>query len=371
MKKLTKGYVFKNIKFVGEWLGKEVPTKVQTKTKISWLKELDRYCTWHKEGNKIVIDEVFEVVKEKVDGRVENMKRVRVSQESYYKKPLQQIVLDYLTDNFDYEGSMQTLLYKEDIVTRKFNEEHNNKVVKAYHETVNNKLRKAFISALNELQALEVIKYSREMLFMFKGETEEWLLPDEYKSLYKEAYAYAEEATGMKPFTEYQYMLGCQSIFKAEVVKYMNAHGNFEKEIASYKKPFVIEKGEKFVECKMSPQDKKKFMQTIHERVSISKTVIDSKATIEKYGKEKEDTFIKTLEDIKRAFFYIDEIEKAEKIKQGFERYIVKIEKQIKLNIQFSDVFTAIREVTRLNEEYKELMGKNNDMALEFLMQYN
>ena len=40
--------------------------------KKSKLKELDTLCSWHKDGNKIVIDEIFEVAKEKVDGRANN-----------------------------------------------------------------------------------------------------------------------------------------------------------------------------------------------------------------------------------------------------------------------------------------------------------
>ena len=36
------------------------------------LKELDTLCNYHKEGNKIVIDDIFEVAKEKIDGRVSN-----------------------------------------------------------------------------------------------------------------------------------------------------------------------------------------------------------------------------------------------------------------------------------------------------------
>ena len=40
--------------------------------KQSRLKELDTLCNYHKEGNKIVIDEIFEVAKEKVDKRANN-----------------------------------------------------------------------------------------------------------------------------------------------------------------------------------------------------------------------------------------------------------------------------------------------------------
>ena len=36
------------------------------------LEELDTLCKYHKDGNKFVIDEVYEVAREKVDGRANN-----------------------------------------------------------------------------------------------------------------------------------------------------------------------------------------------------------------------------------------------------------------------------------------------------------
>ena len=36
------------------------------------LKELDTLCKWHKDGNKIVIDEIYNTPKDKEDNRVNN-----------------------------------------------------------------------------------------------------------------------------------------------------------------------------------------------------------------------------------------------------------------------------------------------------------
>ena len=47
--------------------------KVKTgKSKIAQMKEFDTICKWHKEGNKIVIDEVYSKSIDKVDNRVNN-----------------------------------------------------------------------------------------------------------------------------------------------------------------------------------------------------------------------------------------------------------------------------------------------------------
>lgn len=60
------GQVLKNYKELCEVLGIEPTTGNARKAQI---KELERYCKYHKEGNKIVIDEIFSKELEKVDNR--------------------------------------------------------------------------------------------------------------------------------------------------------------------------------------------------------------------------------------------------------------------------------------------------------------
>jgi hypothetical protein len=65
--KLTEGLIIKNYKILcTDYLGVE-PTKGNGRN--YHFKELERYCTYHKEGQKIIIDEVFSKVKEKIDMR--------------------------------------------------------------------------------------------------------------------------------------------------------------------------------------------------------------------------------------------------------------------------------------------------------------
>lgn len=67
IEKLQKGIIIKNYKVLCEdYLG-VTPTKGNGRK--YHFKELDRYCEWHKEGQKIIIDNVFESVKEKIDMR--------------------------------------------------------------------------------------------------------------------------------------------------------------------------------------------------------------------------------------------------------------------------------------------------------------
>lgn len=63
------GHVFKNYKAICEWLGVK---PASGNTKISHMKEFDRYCKYHKDGNKFIIDEVYDVPRDKVDRRENN-----------------------------------------------------------------------------------------------------------------------------------------------------------------------------------------------------------------------------------------------------------------------------------------------------------
>ena len=61
--------IYKNWKELCEEVGWKTTGGTYKKAK---LKELDTICSWYKEGNKIVVDEIFEVPKEKIDERINN-----------------------------------------------------------------------------------------------------------------------------------------------------------------------------------------------------------------------------------------------------------------------------------------------------------
>lgn len=66
MKKLKKGQVFKNWKEVCEWFDWKT---TGGDTKKAYLKEFESLCEYHKEGNKFIIDKVFNKPKQIKDGR--------------------------------------------------------------------------------------------------------------------------------------------------------------------------------------------------------------------------------------------------------------------------------------------------------------
>lgn len=67
---LKKGKVFKNWKILCSEL--EISNE-KGNTKKANEKELSRFCEWHKEGQKIIIDRVFRNPKESEDGRMDKM----------------------------------------------------------------------------------------------------------------------------------------------------------------------------------------------------------------------------------------------------------------------------------------------------------
>lgn len=84
---LTVGRVFKNYKELCKFMGWK-PTGGDYKK--ARLKELDTLCKWHKEGNKIIIDDVFAEVKNKEDGRSKN---------NVFVNPVEVILLFALKDS--------------------------------------------------------------------------------------------------------------------------------------------------------------------------------------------------------------------------------------------------------------------------------
>ena len=79
-------------------------------SRVSQLKELESLCSYHKEGNKFVIDEVFENPIPIKDGRVGNFKnypQFKVNKDKWYNKGVYMIKLDnqvYIGSTVNFRG---------------------------------------------------------------------------------------------------------------------------------------------------------------------------------------------------------------------------------------------------------------------------
>lgn len=75
--------VFKNYKELCEFMGWEV---IRGNSMRARLKELDSLCKWHREGQKIVVEMVYDTPKKKEDGRTNSQIGRRLLSDEEFKK---------------------------------------------------------------------------------------------------------------------------------------------------------------------------------------------------------------------------------------------------------------------------------------------
>lgn len=98
--KLYIGQVFKNKKILCEYLNQEyIPNKTASNAQ---LKEWHRYIDWEKDGQKIIITDIYPIPLDKDDGRVKNGTRI-------YQQFIEEILLAYMDSQIS-----QGLVYKDD-----------------------------------------------------------------------------------------------------------------------------------------------------------------------------------------------------------------------------------------------------------------
>jgi len=120
--KLYVGMTFKNYKEFCIAMG--IPVKTSTNSKKAQFKELERYCTYIKQGQKITITEIFDKPLDKIDHRGTDNNRKEfpnflISKEDETKTGIYKIVLN--ENNDIYIGSTTTSFRQRFIQHRKFN----------------------------------------------------------------------------------------------------------------------------------------------------------------------------------------------------------------------------------------------------------
>lgn len=162
---LRKGKAFKNYKDLCNKLGLEVKFG---NSKISQLKELERFCKYHKDGRQFIIDKVYAKPKTKVDGRSNN----GGNNNSIYADELDKLVLAYVKTG---TYTLQELFTKQiPILTKKHSEllkvgykrfAKDNKLskglVKEYNENIYSILKNAIQTSLGRLQKQGKLKFKK------------------------------------------------------------------------------------------------------------------------------------------------------------------------------------------------------------------
>lgn len=165
MIKFTAGQIIKNYVELCK-IFNFTPTKSNMR---KWhIKELDRYCTWHKEGWAFVVDEPFDKPLPKVDGRKNN------GGHSKYGTLIDELIIQLVQDT-PVENQTFADIFTEYIIL--FSDEYkalkqkgydefandnglSKNLVSAYVQKMNNIVKQCFESSLKRLHNQGVIKYS-------------------------------------------------------------------------------------------------------------------------------------------------------------------------------------------------------------------
>ena len=208
MNKLEVGQIFKNYKAVCEWL--EIKPTTGT-AKIAQIKEFERYCKYYRDGQKYIIDEVFDNPTEKIDGRVNN----KGGNNNKYFDLMDNVIIDLLKHG-DVCESQKTLFCDKIplFIMNEYNTYYNisldtmakrykttNNLVKTYYDKMLNITKKCFLSSLNRLKRQGIIDYEIGYTVMnYYGGTEYISPNDKMFSTIKQAEAEVYNEMEIKPY---------------------------------------------------------------------------------------------------------------------------------------------------------------------------
>ena len=181
--------MYKNFRELCEELNWKVGTGKQKKIQ---LEELSRLCSYHKEGNKIVIDEIFEVAKEKIDGRANNGGHStkstreddgRKNKNAIYKE-LDDIILNYLychTSDDTVNVTKKQLVRKcEFDINVQETDEYSKETINDVLDVYKNILTHSIDSSLKRLEKKGFINYKYTFMVHYEGE---WRLATEEEEM--------------------------------------------------------------------------------------------------------------------------------------------------------------------------------------------
>lgn len=173
---LYDGQVFKNYKHLCAEL--EMMVKTGKDSKNAQFKELERYCNFVKDGHKIMIKEVYDIPKEKVDGRGKS----EGSRRSLYGNGVQLLITDLLAQS---EGNISISKSKLWVSIGMVNVnygvcgqhvkklsrymEMDEKVIYDFYNINNSNFSSIVESALNGLENKRIILYNKVIKVALKG----------------------------------------------------------------------------------------------------------------------------------------------------------------------------------------------------------
>ncbi|KNY24979.1 hypothetical protein [Pseudobacteroides cellulosolvens] len=301
---ITKGQVIKNYKVLCEILGHKVKAG---KSKILHMKDLERYFKFHFDKQKIIIDEVYDTPKEKVDGRITNGK-------SKYDNLMDNIITNRVLTYNTIEASKNDLFKNYiELFTPQYNDlfldtegfAESNKlgigITNEYLSKLNNIVMNCTTSALNRLQKKGVIKWSLDMFI--KDNPEEYYADPELFQLLKVKEKLAYEEMQIKPFARAN--ISINKKFKRLVCDFINEDIN--RSIYNYWKVYNISLIKEDIEEQIED------IEELKKRLSIS--ICESVKNRKMFNKEVgifypyvADKYKEQLEKLNQLVFGVNEI---------------------------------------------------------------
>ena len=168
MEKFKSGDKYK-LREIAEILGFSLPTpkNIPTNTRKAIYRELERYCTYHKEGTGkgqiVVIDEVFSTIHDKKDGRTQG-------NNSKYIDDLKRIILasiEFGSSSLESRKSLYTdcfNIFEEKQYSAMYDDSGDSKAVELYKSTLFSKLKSALDNALKRLERDKKIEYEKQKM---------------------------------------------------------------------------------------------------------------------------------------------------------------------------------------------------------------
>lgn len=184
--KLKKGQVIKNYKELCIILNVECSSG---NAKKAHIKEFERYCNFHKEGNKYIVDEVFDSPKPKqynIGKRINNG-----GNNTKYDTLMDDIVINYLVEYSRYNFTLLNFLEQNRITTKKYrnlyilNHEELAKsfnmskgLIQTYKEKSRTILKCCLQTSLTRLERKGIITY--EETYMYNDRYKKYIIADDF-----------------------------------------------------------------------------------------------------------------------------------------------------------------------------------------------
>jgi hypothetical protein len=172
--KLKKGQVIKNHKELCRILG--VKYSENPDSRKAHIKEFERYCIYHKDGHKYIIDDVFDIPKPKIDKRTNNG-----GNNTKYDTLMDDVVIDYLAIYMNYEFTLLDFLEYSGITTRNFrilyftdykqyaeDKKINKGLVQTYKLKSKTIMKNCLEVSLNRLKKQNLLTYKETYLYINK-----------------------------------------------------------------------------------------------------------------------------------------------------------------------------------------------------------